>query len=208
MFHVPKLSILHDVLARCSVIVAFPNSTYISYTIRCCSTWCEKGLNLNSPCAPHIWKTALETTLHIHKFMKVPFTIERLFKNLPFTKTQMYKPLTCWIENIFKQSPEKTLKWHVCQILDEVNITMLWKWVHLQIPEDYIECQRPLKGLRMNTNSWMATLDWMTMYDAGPTRSTCTLKIIYIQSKTTSSNIELCGVLFLACCPLHVKEIK
>jgi hypothetical protein len=57
--------------------------------------------------------------------MKVPFTIERLFKNLPFTKTQMYKPLTSWIEYIFKQSPEKTLKWHVCQILDEVNIAML-----------------------------------------------------------------------------------
>jgi hypothetical protein len=72
----------------------------------------------------------------------------------------------------------------------------------------YIECQRPLKGLRMNTNSWMTTLDWMTMYDAGPTRSTCTLQIMYIQSETTSSNIELCGVLFLACCPLHVKEIQ
>jgi hypothetical protein len=95
MFHVPQLSILHDVLARCSSIVAFPNSTYISnnfisYTIKCCSTLCEKGLNLNNPCALHMWNTAPETTLHIHKFMKVAFTIERLFKNLPFTKTQIY----------------------------------------------------------------------------------------------------------------------
>jgi hypothetical protein len=57
----------------------------------------------------------------------------------------------------------------------------------------YVDCQRPFKGLRMNTNSWLA------MYDAGPTRSTCTLKIMYIQSETTASNI--CGV-------LHVKEIK
>jgi len=112
MFHVPKLSILHDVLVRCSFIVAFPNSAYISnsfisYTIRCCSTWCEKGLNLNSPCALHMWKTAPETTLHIDKFMTEPFTIDRLFENLPFTKTQMYKPLTSWIENIFKHLQRK-----------------------------------------------------------------------------------------------------
>jgi hypothetical protein len=97
MFHVPKLSIVHDVLVRCSFIVDFLTSTYISnsfisYTIRRCSTWCEKGLNLNSPCALHMWKTALETTLHIHKFMKVPFT-----------KTS----LTSWIENIFKHLQRK-----------------------------------------------------------------------------------------------------